>query len=33
MATIANDKIEVFGKGVDKAEGVVIDKEGNAWGG
>jgi gluconolactonase len=33
MATIANDKIEVFGKGVEKSEGVVIDKEGNVWGG
>jgi sugar lactone lactonase YvrE len=33
MATIANDKIEIFGKGVQQAEGVVIDKEGNAWGG
>jgi sugar lactone lactonase YvrE len=33
MATIASDKIEVFGKGVEKAEGVVVDKEGNVWGG
>lgn len=33
MAAIANDAIEVFGKGVLQAEGVVIDKEGNAWGG
>jgi len=33
MATIATDTIEVFGKGVLQAEGVVIDKEGNAWGG
>src|SRR5215510_5211543 len=33
MATLATEKIEVFGKGVQQAEGVVIDKEGNAWGG
>jgi hypothetical protein len=33
MAAIANDTIAVFGKGVLQAEGVVIDKEGNAWGG
>jgi hypothetical protein len=33
MAAIANETIAVFGKGVLQAEGVVIDKEGNAWGG
>src|SRR5262245_66632485 len=33
MATIAIENVEIFGKGVLEAEGVVIDKEGNAWGG
>jgi len=33
MATIATESVEIFGKGVLEAEGVVIDKEGNAWGG
>ncbi len=33
MATIATSQVEIFGKGVLQAEGVVIDKEGNAWGG
>jgi len=33
MATIATDQVEIFGKGVLQSEGVVIDKEGNAWGG
>lgn len=33
MATFTVDAVEVFGKGVMKAEGVVIDKAGNAWGG
>ena len=33
MATFTVDAVEIFGKGVMKAEGVVIDKAGNAWGG
>ncbi len=33
MATIATESVEVFGTGVLRAEGVVIDTEGNAWGG
>jgi gluconolactonase len=33
MATIATEKVEIFGAGVPEAEGVVIDKDGNAWGG
>ena len=33
MALIANEGIEVFGKGTLCAEGIVIDKEGNTWGG
>ncbi|MBI3801949.1 MAG: hypothetical protein HY268_33885, partial [Deltaproteobacteria bacterium] len=33
MATLAIDTVENFGAGVLEAEGVVIDKEGNAWGG
>jgi gluconolactonase len=33
MATLATETVEVFGPGVPEAEGVVIDKEGNAWGG
>ena len=27
------EQVEIFGSGVLRAEGVVIDKEGNAWGG
>jgi len=33
VATIAIESVEIFGAGVSEAEGVVIDKEGNAWGG
>src|SRR5712691_10694175 len=33
MATYSIDAVEIFGQGVLKAEGVVIDKEGNAYGG
>ncbi len=33
MATLAIDTVEIFGTGVLEAEGVVIDKDGNAWGG
>jgi gluconolactonase len=33
MATIATEAVEIFGAGVLEAEGVVIDREGNAWGG
>jgi sugar lactone lactonase YvrE len=33
MTMIATANVEIFGKGVLQAEGVVIDKEGNAWGG
>jgi len=33
MATYALDTVEIFGKGVFKSEGVVIDKEGNVYGG
>src|SRR5215471_3995629 len=33
MALYALDAVEIFGKGVLKAEGVVIDKEGNVYGG
>jgi len=33
MATYALDTVEIFGKGVLKSEGVVIDKEGNVYGG
>lgn len=33
MATLAIETVEIFGAGVPEAEGVVIDKEGNAWGG
>ena len=33
MALIANEGIEVFGKGTLCAEGIVIDKDGNTWGG
>ncbi len=33
MAMIPVEQVEIFGSGVLRAEGVVIDKEGNAWGG
>ena len=33
MATIPTQAIEIFGSGVLRAEGVVVDKEGNVWGG
>jgi len=33
MATYALQAVEIFGKGVMQAEGVVIDKEGNVYGG
>jgi sugar lactone lactonase YvrE len=33
MATIPISQVEIFGAGSVEAEGVVIDKEGNAWGG
>jgi gluconolactonase len=33
MATYALDAVEIFGKGALKAEGVVIDKDGNVYGG
>ncbi len=33
MATYSLDAVEIFGKGVMKAEGVVVDKEGNVYGG
>lgn len=33
MATYALDAAEIFGKGVMQAEGVVVDKEGNVYGG
>jgi sugar lactone lactonase YvrE len=33
MASIAITQVEIFGTGVLRAEGVVIDREGNAWGG
>ena len=33
MATFAVDQVEIFGKGVLQAEGVVVDKEGNVYGG
>ena len=33
MASIATTQVEIFGTGVLRAEGVVIDREGNAWGG
>ena len=32
-AMIPVEQVEIFGSGVLRAEGVVIDKEGNAWGG
>ena len=33
MATFSVDQVEIFGKGVLQAEGVVVDKEGNVFGG
>ena len=33
MATYTVDAVEIFGQGVREAEGIVIDKEGNAYGG
>ena len=33
MAKIATETVEIFGTGVLEAEGVVIDRDGNAWGG
>jgi len=33
MATLPIASVEIFGTGVLRAEGVVIDREGNAWGG
>lgn len=33
MASIATANVEIFGTGVLRAEGVVIDRDGNAWGG
>ena len=33
MAMIPVEQVKIFGSGVLRAEGVVIDKEGNAWGG
>jgi sugar lactone lactonase YvrE len=33
MASIATTQVEVFGTGVLRAEGVVIDRDGNVWGG
>ena len=33
MATIPVSAVEVFGRGVLKAEGVVVDKENNVYGG
>src|ERR1700731_3621775 len=33
MATLSVDAVEIFGKGVLKSEGVVIDKENNVYGG
>lgn len=33
MTMIETTKVEIFGKGVLQAEGVVVDKEGNVWGG
>lgn len=32
MATIPTQAVEIFGSGVLRAEGVVVDKEGNVWG-
>ena len=33
MATLPIDKVQIFGKGVLKAEGVVVDKDNNVYGG
>ena len=33
MATYSVDAVEVFGRGVLKSEGVVVDKENNVYGG
>ena len=33
MATYALEQVEIFGQGVLKSEGVVVDKEGNVYGG
>lgn len=33
MASIATAQVDVFGTGVLRAEGVVVDREGNTWGG
>src|SRR5712671_4841026 len=33
MATLTVDAVEIFGKGVLKSEGVVVDKENNVYGG
>lgn len=33
MASIPTTNVEIFGTGVLRAEGVVVDKEGNVWGG
>jgi len=33
MTQIATESVEIFGTGVLQAEGVVIDRDGNAWGG
>src|SRR5436190_10503843 len=33
MTQIATETVEIFGTGVLEAEGVVVDREGNAWGG
>ncbi|MBI3303759.1 MAG: hypothetical protein HYZ72_16975 [Deltaproteobacteria bacterium] len=33
MARLATETVEIFGTGVLHAEGVVIDRDGNAWGG
>jgi gluconolactonase len=33
MAQITTEKVEIFGTGVLRAEGVVVDRDGNVWGG
>ena len=33
MATLSTDKVQIFGRGVLKAEGVVVDKDNNVYGG
>lgn len=33
MATIATKAVEIFGTGVLRSEGVVVDRDGNVWGG